>query len=330
MQKNYTHLSEEQRYQIHALLLTGLSQKRIANIIGKSESCISRELKRNTPSKGRGAFEYRAINAVRLSKIRQRKKPKKERFTEEMKIYIRQKLMNEHWSPEIISHEGKNELGDFISHEWIYQWIWICKSRARPNDRNLYKYLAHCKRRKRRGHIRETRGIMINRVSIEQRPKIVEKRKRLGDIEVDLMMGKKLSGAILVALDRTSLQSRLRLLRDRNSNVIESTLKKMYKRTNWIKTITFDNDKAFMRHESIAEHFGAKAYFTRPYTSQDKGSVENRIGVIRRFFPKGIDLRKVTDKQVKLVEQLINNRPVRKFKYKTPNQIFSEKIALTT
>lgn len=330
MQKNYTHLSEEQRYQIEALLKTGITQKRIAEIIGKSESCICRELKRNIPKKGRGAFEYRPSNAIRLSNIRQRTKRKKIRFSEEMKTFIRQKLMIDHWSPEIISQIGKSELGDFISHESIYQWIWLSKSRARPKDRYLYKYLAHCKRRKKRGYLYARQNAITNRVSIEQRPSIVEKRNRLGDIEVDLMLGKKLSGAILVALDRTSLQTHLRLLKDRNSKNIEASLKDMYKKTNWIKTITFDNDKAFMGHERIAEHFGAKAYFTRPYTSQDKGSVENRIGVLRRFFPKGIDLSKVKIEEVNQVEQLINNRPVRKFKYKTPNQIFSEKIALIT
>ena len=97
-----------------------------------------------------------------------------------------------------------------------------------------------------------------------------------------------------------------------------------------IKTLTFDNDQAFSKHESIGKILTAATYFTRPYTSQDKGTVENRIGLIRRFFPKKTDLTKVSDQRVAQVESLINNRPVRKFKYLTPNQVFSQKIALIT
>jgi len=94
--------------------------------------------------------------------------------------------------------------------------------------------------------------------------------------------------------------------------------------------MTFDNDKAFSSHTKVAEAIGVKTYFTRPYTSQDKGSVENRIGVIRRFFPKKTNLTFVTNKQVRDVEMKINNRPVRKFNYLSPNQVLQRKIALIT
>jgi len=86
----------------------------------------------------------------------------------------------------------------------------------------------------------------------------------------------------------------------------------------WIKTITFDNGKEFAYHYKIAEELNVKAYFTRPYTSQDKGTVENRIGVIRRFFPKKTDLIKISNQRIKEVEKLINYRPIRKFKYLNP------------
>jgi IS30 family transposase len=97
-----------------------------------------------------------------------------------------------------------------------------------------------------------------------------------------------------------------------------------------IHTITFDNDKGFSDHMAVSKALNADTYFTRPYTSQDKGTVENRIGQLRRFFPKKTDLSMVTSDQVKRVERLLNNRPVRKFNYKTPNQVLLEKIALIT
>ena len=93
-------------------------------------------------------------------------------------------------------------------------------------------------------------------------------------------------------------------------------------------TITFDNDKGFADHLVVADALKINTYFTRPYTSQDKGTVENRIGQLRRFFPKKTDLSALTNDQVKRVERLLNNRPVRKFNYKTPNQVLQEKIAL--
>ena len=96
--------------------------------------------------------------------------------------------------------------------------------------------------------------------------------------------------------------------------------------TSWVKTITFDNGKEFAYHHKIAKDLNVKTYFTRPYISQDKGIVENRIGVIRRFFPKKTDLRKVTNKRIKEVERLLNYRPVRKFNYNNPIEVLNNMI----
>ena len=113
------------------------------------------------------------------------------------------------------------------------------------------------------------------------------------------------------------------MLEKLQSKNAEEVYKKMKSRlTNfnscWIKTITFDNGKEFSKHTEIAKDLNVKTYFTRPYTSQDKGTVENRIGVIRRFFPKKTDLRKVPEQRIKEVEKLLNYRPIRKFNYLNP------------
>jgi IS30 family transposase len=96
--------------------------------------------------------------------------------------------------------------------------------------------------------------------------------------------------------------------------------------TYWIKTITFDNGKEFAYHYKIAKDLNVKTYFTRPYTSQDKGTVENRIGVIRRFSPKKTYLRNITDQKIKEVERLLNYRPIRKFNYNNPIEVLNNKI----
>ena len=332
MSKNYNQLSQEQRYQIEALLRNGAKQKEIAIIIGKSPSTISREIKRNTAQRGRGAKVYSAMNAQRKTLIRHRYKPKHIRLTEEYKLKAREWLIQYKFSPELIYVEGKRLYGEFVSHETIYKWIWHCKQSHHRKDikyQGLYRHLAHGKRRRKRGLRRDSRGLILNRVSIEQRPAVVAKRKRLGDFEIDLMMGKNHQGALLVMTDRASLMTRLQLLPSKESELVKQGVKKRLRPMRGvIKTLTFDNDQAFSQHLAIGKHLNATTYFTRPYTSQDKGTVENRIGVIRRFFPKKTDLTKVTTERVKEVETIINNRPVRKFNYKTPNQVFSEKIAL--
>jgi IS30 family transposase len=334
MSKNYTHLSLDQRYQIEALLKTGIKQKEIAAIVKVHPSTITRELKRNVGSRGRGAGVYQSTNAQRRTNLRHQEKPKKVIFTKSMKDWIVDRLKEDKWSPELISHQGK-ETGECpISHEWIYQWIWDCKHSNRKQNKEfkqLYSYLKHGKRRRKRGNRKDRRGIIPNRVSIEQRPQIIDKRERLGDVEVDLMMGKNHKGSLLVITDRASLFTRIRKMESKKSNQIaKAIIEELSKDNHKLETITFDNDMAFANHGLIAKSLDVDTYFTRPYTSQDKGTVENRIGVIRRFFPKKTDIRLVTQEKVKAVENKINERPIRKFNYLNAKQVLQRKIALIT
>ncbi|MDP1973608.1 MAG: IS30 family transposase, partial [Sediminibacterium sp.] len=154
---------------------------------------------------------------------------------------------------------------------------------------------------------------------------------RPGDIEVDFMMGKNHKGALLVMTDRATLHTSLHKLRNRRSETVSKVIiKKLEQAAYPMHTVTFDNDLGFANHTEVAEALNVDTYFTRPYTSQDKGTVENRIGQIRRFFPKKTDLSMVSNYQIKRVEQLLNDRPVRKFNYLTPNQVLQQKIALIT
>lgn len=334
MSKNYNQLSLVQRYQIEALKKVGMSQKMIAANIGVHPSTICRELLRNTAQRGRTAGDYLAKNAQRRTLQRHQDKPKAIKFTDLMKNQAVQWLEVKKWSPELISIEGNRSGSCPVSHEWLYQWIWSCKHGNKRSDKRyklLYNELRHGRRRRKRGARRDTRGVIPNRISIEQRPSVVKERKRTGDIEVDLMMGKDHKGALLVITDRATLHTRIQKLENKSSHTVTQSIKRILKRSVYkIHTLTFDNDKAFAGHQSIGSALGANTYFTRPYTSQDKGTVENRIGQLRRFFPKKTDLQTISNERVKEVERLLNNRPVRKFNYQTPNQVLQEKIALIT
>jgi len=334
MSKNFTHLSIDQRYQIEALLKTEATKKEIANIVHVHPSTITRELKRNVGLRGKGAGVYRTANAQRKTNLRHQEKPKRAIFTKPMKDWIADRLKEDRWSPELISHLGKKTGECPLSHEWIYQWIWECKHTNRKDGqeyKQLYSYLKHGKRRRKRGNRKDRRGIIPNRTSIEQRPQIIDKRERLGDIEIDLMMGKSHKGSLLVITDRVSLFTRIRKMHSKNADqMAEAIVEELSKDKHKLQTLTFDNDMAFAKHGSIAESLKVDTYFTRPYTSQDKGTVENRIGVIRRFFPKKTDVRFVTERRIKEVENKINERPIRKYNYLNAKQVLQRKIALIT
>lgn len=321
MQK-YTQLSLENRHQIKALIDAGHSQAEIARNIGVHRSTISRELNRNVGNGTAAGKGYCPEGAQQLTDRRHQDKPKHRRFTDALKAQARQWLTTEKLSPELISGRWQVMGIDGVSHETLYQWIWAAKLNKDPTDKDLYKHLKHGRRKRKRGNRQDNRGQIKDRVSITDRPKVVEERERLGDIEVDLMMGKAHKSALLVLTDRATLLTALEKVTSRKAEGMADRITQRLSQipSPFIKTLTFDNDKAFARHQTIADQLEADIYFTRPYTSQDKGTVENRIWVLRRFFPKGTDLRKVSRQRIKTVEQYLNFRPIRKFDYLCPIQ----------
>jgi IS30 family transposase len=321
--KNYKQLTFSQRYQIESLLQAGLSQTSITSILKVNKSTISRELKRNVAKRGRTAHVYKAEKAQSKTALRHRYKSKQILLTESLKKRIESLLEYEKRSPELIAKRLGMESDICVSHETIYKWIWECKhsnhSKHRPYKK-LYTYLKHIGRRQKRKNTKDNRGVVIGRVPISEGPKVVDLRTRIGDIEVDLMMGSNHKSALLVMTDRTTLITMMEKLQSKNAEEGYEKMKSRLTNFNscWIKTITFDNGKEFSQHHKIAKDLNVKTYFTRPYTSQDKGTVENRIGVIRRFFPKKTDLRKVSNERIKEVENSLNYRPIRKFNYLNP------------
>lgn len=328
--KQYKQLTLSQRYQIQSLFQVGFSYTRIAKELGVHKSTISREFKRNLPTRGKNAHKYIAEHAHRKTLNRHSTKAKSVILTPELKARISGLMQHEKWSPELISKRLAKDGELCVSHETIYKWIWIAKKsqhRKHSQYKELHKHLRHTGRRQKRGNLKDNRGAISKRVSIEHRPAVVDQRKRIGDIEVDLMMGRNHKSALLVMTDRASLVTILEKLQGKHAQAVYQKMKKRLSNFNssWIKTLTFDNGKEFAYHYKIAQDFNVKTYFTRPYTSQDKGTVENRIGVIRRFFPKKTDLNQISIKRIKEVELLLNYRPIRKFNYQNPIEVLKNK-----
>ena len=315
--KTFAQLSREERSKIEVLLHQGFSYIKIALALERSVSTISREVARNSWK------TYRCTSAQALARKRHTEKRKHIVFDQEKKDYISRNLSEMRLSPELISVQGKKLQPDFISAEWIYQWIWRVKFSQKKRDKpfqGLFKYLRHAYRKRKRGNRRNKRGNILQRVWIDQRPEVAGCRKRAGDLECDIMLGKDRKPGLLVALDRRSRRAWIRRLKTKNASYVVRLLQSICKECKGVKTATFDNDQSFAEHYRL-HPMGIKTFFTHPYSSQEKGSVENRIGLIRMFFPKQTDFTKVSSADVKKVENLINNRPLRMFNYKTPNQL---------
>jgi IS30 family transposase len=214
----YNHLSQENRHQIEALLEEGLNQTEIANNIGVNRSTVSRELKRNVTNEGPGGNNYCPEVAQELTDQRHREKPKHQRFTEDLKAQARRWLTTEKLSPELISGRWQVMGIDGVSHETLYQWIWAAKHAGDSEDKNLYKDLKHGAGKRRRGNRQDSRGKITGRTSITDRPEVVEQRSRLGDIEVDLMVGKNHKSALLVLTDRATLLTKLKKVTSRKAD----------------------------------------------------------------------------------------------------------------
>ena len=316
MAKGYHHLTYEQRCQLYTLKKRGDSPPTIAKELGVHRSTIYRELERN--SGGRG---YRFKQAQEKSTARRSKASSHPyKMTPETIATIEVKL-NLQWSPEQISGWlEKQESLNTVSYETIYQYIWEDKR----NGGVLYRHLRHRgKKYNKRGSGRAGRGCIPNRVDIDQRPKIVEKKVRLGDWELDTIIGKGHKGAIVSIVDRASKLTKLIKVSGKTANEVEqATLSKLIPIQEFVLTLTADNGKEFANHERISRALNGDFFFAKPYHSWERGLNEHTNGLVRQYFPKSMAFDEVTQDQLDEVEILLNNRPRKVLQYSTPMEVF--------
>ena len=314
------HLTLEQRYKIEAYKNTGISITKIAEYVGRDKSVISREIKRNSDQRN---GVYKADLADKKAINRHKNKNKKRTFTADVEVNVLHYLTND-YSPEQVVGRSKIDNVEMVSVETIYQYIWLDKRRGGV----LYKYLrTKGKKYKKRGHLKDKRGIITGRIDISQRPTIVDKKKRLGDLEIDLVIGKDHKGALLTINDRASGMLFMDKIDSKEASVIEAkTIELLQDWKPLIKTITSDNGKEFANHKAIAEALDIDYYFAKPYHSWERGANENLNGLVRQYFPKKTNFDSITKQETEKVIHILNNRPRKRFEYKTPNEIFAEKL----
>jgi IS30 family transposase len=291
----------------------GHSPTEIAKELEVHKSTISRELSRNAGERG-----YRPKQADEKASQRRVNAPHPERILKETWKVIEEKLRQE-WSPEQISGWLKKNQAIRISHEWIYQYI-LTDQKA---DGDLYTHLRqHGKRRKRYGKY-DRRGKLPNRVSIEERPEVVEQRERLGDWEIDTLVGKGHQGALVSLVERKSRYTLLQPVTQRLANLVaDATILLLHPFADLVHTITGDNGKEFSEHVRIAETLKTNFYFAHPYSAWERGTNENTNGLVRQYFPKKTDFSKVPLSETKIAVDRLNHRPRKCLDFKTPFEVF--------
>jgi IS30 family transposase len=304
--RHYTQLTQEQRYQIYAFKKAGFNQTETAAMIGVHKSTISRELARNTGMKG-----YRASQAHRLALGRRNSRTWK-RITDADWESI-DHLLRQDWSPEQISGRLIMENGNSVSPEWIY--LHIYRDKARGGD--LWRHLRCRKQRRRRYGSYDRRGQLKGRVSIDERPAIVDRRSRLGDWEGDTIIGRRHQGALISLVERKSGFTLIEKLARKTAGQVRDAATGLLKPLeDLVHTLTLDNGKEFACHEDIAQSLKADIYFAHPYSSWERGLNENTNGLIRQYFPKKHDFTTITDEEIAAAMHRLNHRPRKKLGFK--------------
>jgi IS30 family transposase len=315
----YKHLSQAERYQIHALMKAGHDQSQIAKLLDRHKSTISRELSRNTGSRG-----YRPKQACEMSADRaqnSRNAPTVEPWVHEAACA----LLCIQWSPEQIASKLS------ISHETVYQHVYANKAQGGTLWKNL-----RCQKQKRKRYAggRDRRGQIPNRRPLSERPLHIEARRQVGHWECDTVIGASHKGAVVTMVERKSGYAVMAKVSNKTSAAVGSAIVgELQPLAARVKTLTFDNGKEFAGHAYIDEKLQSTAYFARPFASWERGSNENLNGLLRQYIPKKRSMSTVSDEEIRMIQNRLNNRPRKRLGFKTPAEVFHQslkRVALRT
>jgi len=319
--KNYNHITLEQRIKIEALLKAGHKVSFIAKQLSIHRSSIYRELNRNQTKTGK----YNAGFAQELSEEQKERFSNNRSFTFSMEKFIREKLSKEQWSPEQIWGYCKKNNIDMVSHESIYKFVYQDKNKGGVLYKNLR--VASKKYRKRYGSGKGKRCIIKDKVSIDLRPECINNKQRIGDWEIDTIVGKDNKGAIVTIAERVTAFVLIAKLNGKNAQELaEAVVKLMMPFKDLVLSITSDNGTEFAMHKYISKKLGALFYFAHPYSSWERGLNEYTNRLIRQYIPKKTNFDDVNHLFINEITMKLNRRPRKKLNYKTPGIEFLNKF----
>lgn len=316
MPNGYHHLDRYKRCQLYTLMRRRDPIALIANELEVNRSTIYRELKRNHGKRG-----YRYKQAQEKAVKRRNAKTHKHKMNKAMIAIIEEKLGSQ-WSPEQISGWlKKQEYQKSVSHETIYKYVW----KDKKNGGFLYKELRHSgKKYNKRSGKSAGRGGIPGRIDISERPAIVEKKTRLGDWELDTIIGTEGSGAIVSMVERSSKLTKLeKVSRKTAEEVKDALVDRLSPVQKFVMTLTSDNGKEFAYHEQVSQSLETDFYFATPYHSWERGLNEHTNGLVRQYLPKNKRFDEVSADNLKEIEKLLNNRPRKVLDFSTPEEVFN-------
>lgn len=317
MQKEYHHLALKERERLFGYKEQGLSLRSIARKLDRSVGTISRELKRNAPY---GQTYIPCIAESRSVRRGCRQRSQASWKGSAVYLYVRRALREERWSPETIAGRLPIEHpGLSVCHETIYRAIYDKENRK---DK-LWQYLTvkRQKRMKKGGRSVHRDGRIPEAISIDNRPKTVDRRKQIGHWETDNVIGKITDKtALSVTVER---KLRITLLSKLTAKTADEKTKKLFVKMSRFpdkirKTITTDNGSENTNHKEITSSLDLAVYFCHAYHSWEKGTVENMNGRIRKFIPKGISIDPIDEKTIQAIEWKLNNTPRKCLGFRTP------------
>ena len=313
----YHQLTQEERYLIAGGLRLSLSQRELAERLGRSRSTVSREIRRNATAHD-GA--YRAEKAQSYAVARRRRCRRGPQFSDVVLSLVDIALRRD-WSPEQIVGQWRAEGKVVPSHETIYRRL----RRDRREGGTLYQHMRiMSKVGRKRYRSRPTRGVLLGKRHISERAAIVERRGRIGDWEVDTVMGTGTNHCLLTLVERKSGFTLIRKLEARTMAEATAAAARVIRRMRGrFETLTFDNGTEFHDYERLERRFGVTCYFATPYHSWERGSNENLNGLIRQYLPKGRCLRPVTQRDCNEIARTLNTRPRKRHAFQTPMDVFT-------
>lgn len=330
MENKYTHLSSEERDKIAVLRARGCSYGSIARAIDRDKATVYRELGRNRSPVYNVYLPHKADGRAKDRKSRSGERPRLKNRIVRRYVIAKLKLG---WSPEQISGKlAKKYPERSVSYEAIYQYIYDKETRKRVN---LAVYLPRAHKKRKlfgQGHHHKNKIHIPRRVSINDRPQYIAKRAKPGHWEADTVISRQSKKALAVSIERKSRMIHIDKLTAKKSRKLVKALTSRLSRypKELRRTITYDNGSENVEHEKINKMLGTKSYFCNPFHSWEKGSIENAIGLVRRFLPKKTDFAIISHDQVRKIENLLNNRPRKCLNYQTPREVMkSLNVALT-
>jgi IS30 family transposase len=321
MGRKYNHLDIDERFELFRHREAGIAQKEMAVLMNRSESTISRELRRNALPKG----GYRPGSADRIALSRRRRSSKLERLNL-LGAHVDDRLAMG-WSPEQIAGRLKLEGSEHgISHESIYRYIY--RPKVRP--RKLHRYLARAKASRGRRYFKRRRLPMENRRSIHERPEAVEKREEFGHWEGDLMQFRTQRGNLLTLCERKTRFLITAPLKTKTALETGNVLRDIFHHLPEVAkhTVTFDNGGEFSEHEKLTSETGVQAFFCDPHSPWQRGAIENTNGVVRRDMPRKTDMADYSEGDINDLMWAINSTPRKCLGYQTPAEAFLENLTI--